>query len=342
MHILFSLTATLLMAGTSLVMAADAPALLLNKDGSNNDVMIIDYQKGTLLHHLSENDLNKLKTSLSDLDGVYFYEPAVFTEAMKLFAMRDYSKAKKMFVKCESDYKAVDAIKGNYSTLAGFYKLECSRLMFDFESLANDQKKFKSDNLVLDYQLKQLELNNMWKTVHIKDWAKLAELASSWDIKTLTGSQIVQVAYFRALSLEKTSGSDSTNLPEIMSSYNTVLTADFASSAELIVKAIENMLNIYSQDGDVQTAIKAWDDKGVKKGLIGSAKLQDANALVRFYKLGGFDQIAPLSSKLAKFSAYEVEKPKVEETIEETPSEDPVAKPDTPVKKARKKKNQNK
>ena len=298
-------SSALLLVLSNSLFAEDVRARLFSKDGSNIDVLIIHHKKGEVLYHLTKVDLNKKKIKASSLDGIYFYEPKVYTKAMKLFVERKYSEAKKLFAKCEQDFKNVASAKGNYATLAGFYKLECNRLMFDFATLNSEQEKFGSKALAAESHTQQLELNSLWQAVRLKDWERLDKLGQKWGERSLRGDQLVQVAYCHALAKEQLAGKDPEKIREAILLYHKAMVADYTTSIEIVTQSAQNVLNIYLKDESVQTAIKLWETDDENKNSAGYSKLQEANSLAKLYKMAGFGRITPLPSELAKFINYE-------------------------------------
>ena len=283
----------------STAFSGDARARLLNKDGSHSDVLIIDYKGGSVLHRSSAKDLNKVKTKVSSLDGVYFYVPSVYTEATYLYEERKFKEAKKMFAQCEADFKSVDTAKGNYATLAGFYKLECSRRMFDFKALSSEQEKFRNKALTRESHIVQLELNALWEAFGLQDWERLESLTQKWSEKNVTNSQLAQIAYCRAVALDEIAIKDPTRMEEALDAYDKAIVLDQVGSLELVTAATEKILDIYVNDKAVKIAMKLWETKDEETNSDGYVKLVRANALVRTYQLGGFSHIKPLSAEHA-------------------------------------------
>ena len=114
---------------------------LLYSNGSHDDVFIISYKAGIATYRTSLRSLNILQAKKPALEAIYFYEPKIFTEAMSLYWAKNYSEAKVKFAECEVSYKPVNSLPDNYATLAGFYKMECSRRSGDLEALSAELEK---------------------------------------------------------------------------------------------------------------------------------------------------------------------------------------------------------
>ena len=171
-----------------------AYARLYFTDQSQESVIILSYRKGTVTYKLTPQDLNRLQAREPRLESIYFMEPKVFTEAMSLYNGRKYAEAKEKFIECEELFKAMDTAPNNYSSLAGFYKMECSRRMFDLSALSEEMEKYLKTGLTRETHLQQLEVNAFWEAVRLKDWERLDRLAETWRKRKVTGSQRAGIA----------------------------------------------------------------------------------------------------------------------------------------------------
>lgn len=285
--------------------AEQAKARLMYTDGSNDDVLIIRYRNGSVSYRLNERDLNQAVAASTKLDAIYFYKPAIFTEAMDLYNGRKYAEAKAKFAQCEEMYKAVDTAPNNYATLAGFYKLECNRRMFNLDALSKELEKFRSQALTRENDLRQIELYAFWEAVRLKDWARLDLLAKSWQKRRVTGNQRSQIAYCHGLALEQLAKKDPKLLSKALNAYNRALTADFGASVEIVVDACHRLLRIYESDPEVKLAIKLWGTEDERKASNGYQRLLEANTLVKFYNQAGLPAIKSLTDAQKNFLKYE-------------------------------------
>lgn len=332
----------------------NTPVRFFYKDGSQKYALILEYKNGKFLHQPSETNLSKETSQDGQVKSIYFYEPQVFKDAMSLYRGRKYKEASVMFAKCEKDFKAVEKLKGNYSTLAGFYKIECARRMLNLDDLVRAQEKFDGAALVKQSHLTQLELNSLWATVRIEDWKKIAPLVDQWLSKDLSSSQLAQVLYCQALTLEELAKGDAAKISEAIDAYSRVMVVDHTLSAELVAKSAENMLNIYAKDGDVKKAMSLSGSEDEKKGAEGYDKLVTAGALAKTYRLAGLEEIKKLTLAHEAFIKFAPEKKVVEKsekvvekapekvlekaTVKKTDVKKPTPKKKTTKKKAPKKK----
>jgi hypothetical protein len=298
-------SSALLIASTAISMAADASVRFMRKDGSQNDVIISDHSKDKIIYKMRGQGQEKKAVALNKLDGIYFYRPPIFEEALSLYKGRKYAEAKKKFAECQKAFKKVDTIPNNYSSLAGFYVLECSRRQFDLDALSREQEKFSKEGLTNEVQLQQLEVNAFWEAVRLKDWDRLDNLAKSWLKKKLPGSQRAQIAYCHGLALEQLGAKDPLKLDGAINAYNRALTADSTASMEIVAAAASNALRIYHSDPKVQLAITQWGTNNENKGSVGYQRLIEANALTKLYLLGGFETFKPLPAEYQEFTKYE-------------------------------------
>ncbi len=301
------LSLVLLLALTPFAMAKSRPAhaRLMHKGTTQDDVYIISYKARTILYKGSLKDLNRMKIGMSKLESVYFYEPKIFKEAMRLYNGRKYAEAKVKFAECRDAFKSVDQMPNNYSSLAGFYVLECCRRMLDLDALAQEQGKLIKKTLTRQSQLDQLEVNDLWEAVRAKSWERLNRLAKSWENRKVTGAQRAQISYCHGLALEQLAKKNPELITKALNAYNRVLSADFTASTELVIPAANNALRVYYSDPQVQRAMKVWGSEDENKNSAGRQRLLEANSLVKLYKQAGFEAVKPLSADYKKFLKYE-------------------------------------
>lgn len=299
------LSVALMMLSGPTASAVDAAARLVYNDGSHDDVLVISYANGVATYRLNARALNIVRVGRPKLEAIYFYEPKIFSEAMTLYRGRNYAEAKKKFAECETAFKAVDTAPNNYGSLGGFYKMECSRRMKDFDALSSELEKFRKKGLTRETHLEQIEVNAFWEAVRLKDWERLDRLAQAWRKRKVTGGQRAQIAYCHGLALENLAKKDPKRLTEALNAYNRVLTADFTASTELVLDAANNALRIYDNDPQVKFAIKVWQTADENPNSAGHQRLLEANTLVKLYKQAGFDKIKPLGAAYSKFLKYD-------------------------------------
>ena len=279
---------------------------LLYSNGSHEDVYIISYRAGVATYRTNMRSLNVLQAKKPALEAIYFYEPQIFTEAMNLYRAKNYGEAKVKFAECEVSFKSVDSLPDNYATLAGFYKMECSRKSGDLEALSSELEKYRKDGLTRDNHHLQLEVYAFWEAVRLKDWARLDRLATgtSWQGRKVPSELRVQIEYCHALALDELAKEDPSRWGAAINAYNRVLSADATASIDLVLKAANNLMRIYAEDEGVQLAMKNWKTIHEKVSSVGYQKLMEANTLAQFYKQVGFHEIQPLTADFEEFLKY--------------------------------------
>ena len=279
---------------------------LLYSNGSHEDVYIISYRAGVATYRTNMRSLNVLQAKKPALEAIYFYEPQIFTEAMNLYRAKNYGEAKVKFAECEVSFKSVDSLPDNYATLAGFYKMECSRKSGDLEALSSELEKYRKDGLTRDNHHLQLEVYAFWEAVRLKDWARLDRLATgtSWQDRKVPSELRVQIEYCHALALDELAKEDPSRWGAAINAYNRVLSADATASIDLVLKAANNLMRIYAEDEGVQLAMKNWNKESEGVFNAGAQKLMEANTLAQFYKQVGFHEIQPLTADFEEFLKY--------------------------------------
>ena len=279
---------------------------LLYSNGSHEDVYIISYRAGVATYRTNMRSLNVLQAKKPALEAIYFYEPQIFTEAMNLYRAKNYGEAKVKFAECEVSFKSVDSLPDNYATLAGFYKMECSRKSGDLEALSSELEKYRKDGLTRDNHHLQLEVYAFWEAVRLKDWARLDRLATgtSWQDRKVPSELRVQIEYCHALALDELAKEDPSRWGAAINAYNRVLSADATASIDLVLKAANNLMRIYAEDEGVQLAMKNWNKESEGVSNAGAQKLMEANTLAQFYKQVGFHEIQPLTADFEEFLKY--------------------------------------
>ena len=286
--------------------AEPAPARIFNTNGSDGNALITSYKDGAIEYKSSLRDNKAKSLPASKIQGIYFYEVEVFTEAIELYDSRKYAEAKVKFLECVEAYEDMQGAPNNYSTLAGFYALECSRRMFDLEGLKEGMALFKKEGLTRETQIQQLELNVFWDTVRRKDWEKVIRLADKWRERQLPVSHRAQLAYCQGLAYENLAKENPALIENALNSYNVVLSADFMASRELVVDAASKALAIYSNDAGVRSAMAAWGKPEENKNSNGYQFLREANALAKFYQQMGLDKVKPFAAEAKAFLEFEV------------------------------------
>ena len=288
----------LLLGLTGSVRAADAHAVIIEEDDA--EPVYIQAASGTGIQYKTKPEsLDIKRIARAKLVAVFFYEPVLFKEGMRLYRNRAYKEAQGKFTECREAFKAVDDLPGNYSTLAGFYEIECSRKIEDLEGMVQLMDDFRPGSLVREEHKNQLEIFTVWGGVRTKSWRKiLMDTPDMLAQNKWTGTQLAQIYYCRGLALE------GMNEPiQALTSFNGTITADYTASEKLTQKATLNCLRIITGLEEVQLAMKLFGTEDENKNTTGYSLLQEAVALCELWEkaLGGGTALPPEFKSLLNF-----------------------------------------
>jgi len=277
----------------------DVPALIMVGENATKG-LIVSASKRAIRFKEKKNSINTHEKRLANLN-IYFYQPSEFTEAMLLFKSRNYEAARPLFAACAKTYKKVDEIKGNYSTLAKFYEMECARKMNDLAGLGTLMESFIAGPLLNKDHIMQIEINGVfWEAVENKSWKRLLSVAldPKWVEKKLPGAQRAQIAFCTGLSFEGTE-----QPVKALTAYNHAFTADFGASEDVTRKAALNCLRILKTHEATKLAISLWGTEDFNDRLEGAAYLNEGKALISLWdkSLGGGER---LPGEYAMFKKY--------------------------------------
>lgn len=271
----FALTASL---GSAL--AQKEPRVLLMTDKETYSGFMVSADKTNILWKETEASTVRRQLSLATTT-VYFIEPVEFTEAMELFKSRNYKDARTKFTACADLYEKVREMKGNFSTLAKFYEMECARKLEDLDGLAALHAKFDPENLLHEYHKLQVKIYGIfWDAVRTKSWSRLDGLvmADEWRKTRLPGNLRAQLAYCHGLALE------GMKMPtKALNTYNGAFVADFGASEEITKKAALNCLRIISEHPDVKLTMDLYKTEDYRDDSSGAFLIKEGTALIKLW-----------------------------------------------------------
>jgi len=232
---------------------------------------------------------------------VYFLQPPELTEALELYKSRNYKDAAEKFTATAKAYRKVNEIKGNPSTLAGFYELECHRRMEDLEELLALAGKFDPENLTREFHQVQYEMYSVfWDAVRSKSWSRLDTICNDekWRDRKLPGNLRAQISYCHGLALE---GMEKPM--KALNAYNNAFVADFSASEELTVKAASNCLRILLNHEDVKTAMNLYPTEDYSDDSNGAMLIKEGTALLKLWDkvLGAGEPVPAKYKEFLKF-----------------------------------------
>ena len=321
--LVFSLT--LLIASAAKVAAADAMAVIsyiepISKQEDVLKVWITAASTTQVEYKTTPQSLNRTRLKRSAIKSIYFFEPPVFKEAMDLYESRDYRGARDKFSECKTAYDKLDNIKGNYSTLAGFYEMETCRKIFDLEALNKLVDVYQADTLQREHQRNQLEVYAVWDAVRTKSWARLDALATEIVVKKQwIGEHLAQIKYCHGLALEGL-GRDT----DALIAFSGAFTADYTASEELTQAAALACLRVIKANDEVRLAIQLWGTEDEDPNAPGYFLLQEAVAMCDLWKKS-LGSGKPLPAEFSSFLRYREDnkpKPKPKAAAEKPAEED--------------------
>jgi len=271
----FALTASL---GSSF--AQNDPQVLLMTDKETYTGFMVAADKTKILW--KENEASTVRRQLSlATTTVYFVQPVEFTEALELFKSRNYKDARTKFAECSDLYQKVREVKGNFSTLAKFYEMECARKLGDLDGLAALYETFDPENLLHEYHKMQVKIYGIfWDAVRTQSWVRLDGLVTGdeWRKARLPGNLRAQLAYCHGLALE------GMQMPiKALNAYNGAFVADFGASEEITKKAALNSLRILSKHPDVDLTMNLYKTEDYSDDSSGALLIKEGTALIKLW-----------------------------------------------------------
>lgn len=273
------------------------PAFLINRDGIGRPVFIEAASEKTIRYRTEAQSLNRKDVRTSSVN-IVFYTPPSFKEAKAAFDSRDYKTAREKFAATREQYRHVDDLKGNYSTLAGFYELECARKLEDYEGLEALLSKFQPGPLVHEHHKTQMSIYPLYNALRTEDWSRLLTLCDEFSGRELPGSLRAQIEYCRGLALEKQE-----QLDDALIAYNKAFVCDYAASEVIARNAALGCFRIYSAHPEVQLAQKLHGKPEENPNSNGAFLLAEAASLVSLWDkaLGAGE---PLPDDFKSFAKY--------------------------------------
>lgn len=293
-----SLCALLASLGLTTAHAVPLEAFIIIDEKKIERAWVTSATTSSVEYKVAERATAKKRVPRSKYENLFFIEPASFKEAMRAFNNGNYDVALKKFTECETEYKPVNSLPNNYSTLSGFFRLECHRLKGDYAALASGMEAFQPRPLKRSDYLDQLELNKTWVAVHKKEWERLSRYGADEVLKLKTNSLRAQMGYCWGLACENVG-----KPAQALIGYAYAITSDYAASQENARDAVQRSLRIYLADESVKQAMKLYGTEDERRGTGGHLKLVEAGALANAYPLMFGDE-AKLPKDLAVFTQY--------------------------------------
>lgn len=293
-----------------------APALLIYEDGTSDNAYIVAATKTEIRYRPTPQAIDTTDMKLSEVHSVYLLEPKLYREATELYQARKYAEAKELYAQVKEMFKPTRALDNNYSSLAGFYELECMRRLGDLEGLAKAVEVFRKDGLTREHHLKQLEMYVFWDALRSKSWQRLVSLGEARLQEKLPSYQRAQVAFCVANAYEALK-----QWSKALNAYNTAMVADLGATEEIAEQSALGIMRIHQASPEVQLAIKLWGTPDENKNSTGFMHLQEAASVAALYNLtlGGGKKLPSKFVPLLKFKP-DIAKPEPKKTEEKPQS----------------------
>jgi hypothetical protein len=290
-----------------------AHALLIYDEKKFEEVWIDKATPTRFQYRVTANAIDRKIKTYAACTSIYLYEPAAYRYARDLYQARRFDDARKEFARIRDALKAIRDLPNNHGTLSGFYELECLRQLGDLEGLKKALDAFHPKALTRKDHLRQIDLYKLWDAVNTKSWQRLDLMCQDRRKKPMPGYQRVQVAYCHGLALEGLE-----KPVKALNAYATTIVSDYGASQELVRKAALNSLRIYSNDEQVQLAMRLVGTEDENKNSTGHFRMLEAGALAKTYKtiLGAGKGLPTEYKKFLKYApkgqstAIEAPKPK--------------------------------
>ncbi|MGJ8726044.1 MAG: hypothetical protein ACSHYB_15925 [Roseibacillus sp.] len=250
-----------------------APAFKI-EDGGADRIWIEDASEKTIRYRENPKSLNRIDVPLRKV-SVMFLTPPEYSIALDLFENRKYEEAQPAFKVAREKYAFTEDVPANFSSLAGFYEMECARKLGKYEEVEQLFSKFKPAPLALNTHKTQLEIYPLYNAIRSEDWPRLAILCEEWADKKVPGSIRAQLEYAYGMALEGKG-----ELENALIAYNKAMVADYAASEILVRKAALACFGIYNKHPDIELARKLHGTPDENPNSNGALLLTEAAALV--------------------------------------------------------------
>lgn len=287
----------LALLGTAPLLAQTlAPAVLI-EDGEAKQIWIQAANERTIRYLDDPRAVNRIDVRANSVTA-FIYTPPEFEAALTDFENREYQKALEGFTATKEKYAFTDDLPGNFSTLSGFYELECDRHLQNWESLEARLAKFISGPLELEAHKTQVEIYTLYEALRSKDWPRLLNLCAEWDGRVTPASIRAQIGYCRGVALENLERWD-----EALMAYNIAFVADYTASEVITREAALGCFRIYTAMPEVILARKLHGTPDENPNAAGAFLLAEAAALVDLWE-GALGRGAPLPTDFKAFAKY--------------------------------------
>lgn len=253
-----------------------APAFLEEK-GEGSKIWVEAASEKTIRYRERPNNLNRIDVPLRNV-SILFFTPPEYATALEFFENRNYKEAQPAFAIAREKYQFTEDVPGNFSTLAGFYEIECARILGDYAELEKLFDKFKPGPLLMETHKTQTELYPLYDAIRSEDWPRLNILCEEWADRKVPGGLRAQIEYAHGLALGGLG-----RLEDGLIAFNKAMVADYAASDLLVKKAALASFEIYDKHPEIQLARKLHGTPDENPNSAGALLLKEAAALVEMW-----------------------------------------------------------
>ena len=254
-----------------------APALMVEDGGKGSRVWIEAASEKVIRYRIAPKNLNRVEASLRKI-SLTFLSPAEYVKALDTFENRNYAEAQPLFAEVRETYKFTDDVPGNFSTLSGFFEMECARKLGNYEEMEKLFSKFIPGPLLMETQKTQLEIYPFYNAVRSEDWSRLDILCREWEDKKVPGGLRAQIEYCHGLALEGLNKHE-----DALIALNKAFVADYAASDILTRKAALACFRVYEKHPATDLARKLHGTPDENPNSTGALLLSEAAALVELW-----------------------------------------------------------
>lgn len=263
------------------VSAKVAKARLIIDDIDFEDVFLVAASDTKIRFQRTEFGASTEDMLREDVQTIFFFEPDLFTTAKRTYDLGNYEQALGEFRTCKKEFERLNNIPGNYSSLAGFYEMECLRRLGRYPELKDARLNFNPEGLRRQTMRDQIELYRMWEQLGDESWRALASSGSERIFVTRNPSHRVQVAYCTGVA--------QVNMLQpllALDSFAVAMTADGGASADLARESAIQSLDIYLKD-EVTTLAREQETSGsddFNPAGVGALRLAQAGSIITVFE----------------------------------------------------------
>lgn len=280
--------------------AKPAPAKLIIDDTDFEDVFLVAASDTKVRFQRSEFGQSTEDMEREFIQSIYFIEPDEFAAAKRTFDLGDYETALKQMQAVKREYRTLNNLPGNYSSLAGFYEMECLRNLGRLTELKEARLNFDPTGLTRQYQREQIDLYRLWEQMADESWRSLANTAPDLALSTRVSGLRAQYGYLGGMGMMNAS-----QPIKALNSFAIAMTADGGASKKIARESAIQSLEILLADESTTFAREqeAAGAEDYNPQSVGALRNVQAGAVITVYE-NSFGIGYPLPEKFEVFRKY--------------------------------------